>query len=103
MQIREFRFSPKAVSEIDSIVVFFDEESEYKGDKFYTELIQDIKYICQLPQSRRKVYKNFRLVYMRHFSFVIIYSLVKRVIYVHSVKSTHEDISRVFSDLSSRQ
>lgn len=103
MQHKEYLFTPIAFNDVTNIIEYFDEESGYKGDKFYDELIMEIEYVCLLPRSRRKYHKNFRLVFMPNFPFVIIYSLTKNILYIHAVRSTKLNISRVLSELKHRK
>ncbi len=103
MQHKEYRFTPIASEDVINIIKYFDEESDYKGDKFYDELIMEVEYVCQLPRSRRKYYKYFRAVFMSQFPFVIIYSFNKNIVYIHAVRSTKQNLIRVFSELKRRK
>jgi plasmid stabilization system protein ParE len=103
MKNREYLFLPVALNDISRICAYFDDESDYKVDRFYNELIEEVKYVSQMPRSRRKYHKYFRVVFMPNFPFAIIYSLNKNVIYIHAVRSTKQDLKRVFYELSRRR
>lgn len=84
-----------AANDIQDAYNWYEEQLEGLGEQFLEEIDAIIPYLILYPKSIGVRYKNFRMVTLSRFPYLIAYHIEKNNIIIHRVSHSHRDKRKI--------
>lgn len=81
--------SPRAISDIQNAINYYNSKQDKLGNKFYNDLKKQIASLVNLPFSRAIRYDDVRFAVINKFPYAIHYSIEDGSVHVHAVISMY--------------
>src|SRR5258708_5699547 len=95
----ELKFADELEDEIREIFRWYSSQSPLAAKKFIESLDELFQFLTVNPYSFSKQRKNFRVAYIKEFSFAIIYEITGRVVLILRIIHTSRHQGRRFEKL----
>lgn len=83
-----------AEEDIQKIVDYYNEIGETLSEDFLAQLAQCLERIESLPEGYQKRYKEFRIAFLKRFSFGAFYKIYEEEIVIVAILHTSQNMSK---------